>query len=72
MNRYGNTVQQHISTRTTKKGDIEEFIRLQLIMRKLMKNKIEMAKRLINMDDKKKETSLREKQYIKQRSINLS
>ena len=38
-------------------------------MRKLMKNKIEMAKRLINMDGQKKDPSFREKQYIKQRSI---
>ena len=69
MNRYGNTVQQHVTTRTSKKDNIDEFIRLQLIMRKLMKNKIEMAKRLINMDGQKKDPSFREKQYIKQRSI---
>lgn len=69
MNRYGNTVQQHVTTRISKKEDINEYIRLQLIMRKLMKNKIEMAKRLINMDGQKKDPSFREKQYIKQRSI---
>ena len=69
MNRYGNTVQQHVTTRTSKKEDINEYIRLQLIMRKLMKNKIEMAKRLINMDGQKKDPSFREKQYIRQRSI---